>query len=130
MEDLTTFMCVADNGTIAARGCGEWQRDEMEPLELAHNCRRFFILARESDFRDFLFVQLVAMAGSINTRDKPRTEHISFLLWNTEEMKRVDCTVSAHEKLNMVWLTEWKDFVWEVFRLTTRGSALCSYNQG
>jgi len=129
MEDLTTFMCVADNGTVAATGCGEWQRDEMEPLELAHNWR-FFILARESDFRDFLFVQLVAMARSINTRDKPRTEQLSFLLWNTEEMKRVDCTVSAHEILNMVWLTEWKDFVWEVFRLTTRGSALCSYDQG
>ena len=56
MEDLTTFMCTADNGTTAARECGEFQRDEIKPLELAHSCRRYLILAREGDFREFLFV--------------------------------------------------------------------------
>ena len=80
MEDLTTFMCMANNGTTAARECGEFQRDEIKPIELAHSCRRYLILARGNDFRDFLFVLLVAVAGSINSRYKTWTEQISSLL--------------------------------------------------
>jgi hypothetical protein len=127
MEDLTTFMCMADNATTAAKECGEFRRDEIKPLELAHSCRRYVILTRESDFRDFLFVQLVAIAESINTRDKtPDRTNFFAIMQHRRTEKRVDCTVRAHEKLNMVWLSEWKNSVWEVFRLTTRSSALCS----
>jgi hypothetical protein len=96
MEDLTTFMCMADNGTNAARECGEFQRGEIKPLELTHSCRLYLILAKESDFRDFLFVQLVAMAGSINIRDKTWTEQISALLWNREGLRNELLVLSGH----------------------------------
>ena len=83
---------MVDNGTTAARECGELQRDEIKPLELAHSCRRYLILARESEFRDFLFVQFLAMTGSINTRDKT----IASLLWNTEGLRNVLIVLSGH----------------------------------
>lgn len=71
VQNLTAYMCVADYGKAEARECGKLQRAEVRPLELAHNCRRYLIMARGSDFRDFLFVQLVGMAGSVNTSGNP-----------------------------------------------------------
>jgi hypothetical protein len=64
-------MCVADYGKAEARECGKLQRDEIRPFELAHSCRRYLIMARGSNFRDFLFVQSVAMAGSVNPSGNP-----------------------------------------------------------
>jgi hypothetical protein len=96
MEDHTTIVRMAHNGTTATRECGEFQRDEIRPFELAHSCRLYLILARVSDFRDFPFVQLVAVTGFINSRDKTWTELISSLLWNTERLRKKLIVLSGH----------------------------------